>query len=205
MRDSGAQQRVRYRQPPVVLNVAPAHLGAEPHAIDIHDDIAEARQPAQVDQQARRCKPEGEHRDQALTAGDQPCGWIGGEQGNRPSRVSGARYSKGGGFMKLHSPVTAAAVLTHRSPVLAAITPASARPAISAAVKPASFSTKAERRHHADPGTSTPFSRCSAVCFFIASRFSAWLRCRFFWVNASDAVSEIEPVIVSLLRKTSAG
>ena len=40
--------------------------------------------------------------------------------------------------------------------------------------------------------------------FFIASTFSAWLRCRFFWVNSSDAVSAIEPDIVSLLRKTSA-
>jgi hypothetical protein len=40
--------------------------------------------------------------------------------------------------------------------------------------------------------------------FFIAATFSAWLRCRFFWVNPSDAVSEIAPVIVSLLRKTSA-
>jgi hypothetical protein len=53
-------------------------------------------------------------------------------------------------------------------------------------------------------GTSTPFSRCSTVCFFIASTFSAWLRCRFFWVKPSEAVSEIEPVIVNLLRKTSA-
>jgi hypothetical protein len=53
-------------------------------------------------------------------------------------------------------------------------------------------------------GTSTPFSRCNAVCFFIASRFSAWLRCRFFCVNASDAVSAIEPEIVSFLRKMRA-
>jgi len=53
-------------------------------------------------------------------------------------------------------------------------------------------------------GTSTLLSRCSAVCFFIASTFSAWLRCRFFCVNASDAVSAIEPDTVSLLRKTSA-
>jgi len=29
-------------------------------------------------------------------------------------------------------------------------------------------------------GASTPFSRCRAVCFFIASTFSAWLRHRFF-------------------------
>ena len=53
-------------------------------------------------------------------------------------------------------------------------------------------------------GTATLLSRCRAVCFLIASTFSAWLRCRFFCVNPSEAVSEIEPVIVSLLRKTSA-
>ena len=40
--------------------------------------------------------------------------------------------------------------------------------------------------------------------FFIASTFSAWLRCRFFCVKASDAVSAIEPDTVSLLRNTSA-
>ena len=37
--------------------------------------------------------------------------------------------------------------------------------------------------------------------FFIASTFSAWLRCRFFCVNASDAVKAIEPDIVSLVAE----
>ena len=52
--------------------------------------------------------------------------------------------------------------------------------------------------------TGTPFSTCRRVCLRIASRFSAWLRCRFLRVKASDAVSEIAPESVSLSRKASA-
>ena len=52
--------------------------------------------------------------------------------------------------------------------------------------------------------TATPVRDAARVCFFIASTFSAWLRCRFLWVNASDAVSAIEPVMVSLSRNASA-
>jgi hypothetical protein len=52
--------------------------------------------------------------------------------------------------------------------------------------------------------TGTSLARCTAVCFRIAATFSAWLRLRFFRVKASDAVSAIDPVIVSLSRKASA-
>ena len=64
------QQRMRSRKPRVVLDVAPAHHGAEPHAVGGDPDLAQFVQLAQIDQQLRRGEAERQHRHQALPAGD---------------------------------------------------------------------------------------------------------------------------------------
>ena len=68
----GLQQRMGGRQTRVVLDVAPAHHGAEPHTVGGYLDLLELRQLAQVDEQRRRDHAEREHRHQALAAGDRP-------------------------------------------------------------------------------------------------------------------------------------
>ena len=60
---------MRRRQARIVLDVAPAHHGAERNAVVGNPDVAQLSQLAQVDQKARRREPEGEHRHQALPAG----------------------------------------------------------------------------------------------------------------------------------------
>jgi hypothetical protein len=70
VRDGLAQQRVRGHQPPIVLDVAPAHPGAKTNAAFANGNVAKSGNPAQIDQRARRRQPEGENRHQALSAGD---------------------------------------------------------------------------------------------------------------------------------------
>ena len=73
MRDVGdclSQQRVRGRQKLIVLDVTPAHSGAETNAAVVHGNVAEPGNPAQINQHAWRGEPEGEDRHQALSAGD---------------------------------------------------------------------------------------------------------------------------------------
>jgi hypothetical protein len=86
MRDMGnglLQEWMRHREPPVVLDVAPAHEGAEPHAgIVANADVAEPGKKAQVDQQAWGRQPQGEDRHQALSTGDHGCVGIGPKQTN---------------------------------------------------------------------------------------------------------------------------
>ncbi len=52
--------------------------------------------------------------------------------------------------------------------------------------------------------TATPWDWCTSVCLRMAATLSAWERLRFFWENASEAASEIEPEMVSLSLKASA-
>jgi hypothetical protein len=80
--DSRSQKWLRARQPRIVLDVAPAHLGAEPNAISVNGDLTEPGEPTQIDQKARGRKPEGEDRHQALAAGDRLRAGVGGEQRN---------------------------------------------------------------------------------------------------------------------------
>ena len=61
---------MRGGEPRIVLDVAPAHHGAEPHAVGGDLDLAQLRELAQVDQQRRRDDAEGQHRHQALPAGN---------------------------------------------------------------------------------------------------------------------------------------
>jgi hypothetical protein len=44
---------MRCRQPPIVLDVAPAYERAERNAVILDGEIAEPGQPPQIDQQAR--------------------------------------------------------------------------------------------------------------------------------------------------------
>jgi hypothetical protein len=73
MRYGRAQQRMRRRQPLIVLDVAPAYQRAEPEAVIADGDIAEPGQPPQIDQQAWGRQAEGENRHQALSSGDDDC------------------------------------------------------------------------------------------------------------------------------------
>ncbi len=70
VRDGLAQQRVRGHQPPIVLDVAPAHPGAKTNAAVANGNVSKPGNPAQIDQHARRRQPEGENGHQALPAGD---------------------------------------------------------------------------------------------------------------------------------------
>src|SRR5262249_35490467 len=70
MRDRRVQQRMRRRQPLIVLDVVPAYERAEPEAVIADGNIAEPRQPPQIDQQARGRQAEGENRNQGLSPGD---------------------------------------------------------------------------------------------------------------------------------------
>ena len=58
----GAQRRMRALRTPILLNVAPAHLGAELHAVIVNDNVVEPRDPAQIHQEAWGREPEGEDR-----------------------------------------------------------------------------------------------------------------------------------------------
>ena len=73
VRDRRLQQRMRGREPRIVLDVAPAHHGAEPHAVGGNLDLVQLGQLAQVDEQRRRSDTERQHRHQALPAGDGTC------------------------------------------------------------------------------------------------------------------------------------
>src|SRR5580700_5784246 len=70
MRYGRAQQRMRRRQPLIVLDIAPAYERAEPEAVIADGNIAEPGQPPQIDQQAWGHQTEGEKRHQALSPGD---------------------------------------------------------------------------------------------------------------------------------------
>ena len=70
MRDRGGEQRMRGRKPRVILDVAPAHHGAEVHAVRGDPDLPQLLELAQVDEQRGRGKPECKHRHQALAAGE---------------------------------------------------------------------------------------------------------------------------------------
>ena len=70
MRDRGLEQRMRADEPRVVLDVAPAHHGAERDAVGGNPDLAQLRELAQIDQQRRLRQPERQHRHQALAAGE---------------------------------------------------------------------------------------------------------------------------------------
>src|SRR6202011_1121048 len=66
-----------------VLDVAPANPGAKPNAAVADGNVAEPRNPAQIDQHAWRRQPEGENRNQALPASDYGCLGIRQEQVDR--------------------------------------------------------------------------------------------------------------------------
>jgi hypothetical protein len=70
MRDTCVQQRMRRRQPLIVLDVAPAYERAEPEAVIADGNITEPGQPPQIDPRARGRQAEGENRHQALSPGD---------------------------------------------------------------------------------------------------------------------------------------
>ena len=106
MRDVGdglAQQRMRGRQPPIVLDVAPAHPGAKPNAALADGNVAEPGNPPQIDQQARRRQPEGENRHQALPAGDDGRLGIRREQVDRFPECGRGLVLEGSGFHPLAS------------------------------------------------------------------------------------------------------
>jgi hypothetical protein len=69
MGNRGLEQRMRAIEPPVVLDVAPAHHGAQRHAAVGNPDAAQVGELAQIDQQRRLGETEGEHRHQALAPG----------------------------------------------------------------------------------------------------------------------------------------
>ena len=92
------QQRMRRRQPPIVLDVAPAHQGAEAHAVVADVDIAEPGNAPQIDEQARRRQAEGENRHQALPAGDDGRLGIGPEQSDGFPQGARGLVIEGRGF-----------------------------------------------------------------------------------------------------------
>src|SRR5271154_1833645 len=99
MSNSLPQQRVGDLQPPIALDVAPAHPGAEADATVADSDAVEAGNAPQIDQLAGRRQPKGEQRHQALPAGDHRRLRIRREQVDRFPNVSGDWYSKGAGFI----------------------------------------------------------------------------------------------------------
>jgi hypothetical protein len=111
--DCLAQQRVRDLQPPIVLDVAPAHPGAKANAAVADGNVAEPGNPAQIDQHARHRQPEGEHRHQALPAGDHDCLGICREQVDRFPQRGGGLVLEGGGFHPLASHGRANSVRTN--------------------------------------------------------------------------------------------
>ena len=70
MRDRGLEQRMRGLEPLVVFDVAPAHHGAERHALLRNPDAAQIGELAKIDEQRGLGEPEGEHRHEALAARD---------------------------------------------------------------------------------------------------------------------------------------
>ena len=69
--DRGLEQGMCGGQALIVQNVAPAHHGAEPHAVGGNLDLAQIDKLAQIDQQRRLRQPERQHRDEALAACEQ--------------------------------------------------------------------------------------------------------------------------------------
>src|SRR5216683_4382868 len=101
MRDMGdclLQKRMCGLQPLIVLDVAPAHPGAETNAAVAHRNVAEPGNLAQIDQHARRRQPEGEHWHQALPAGDHGRLGIGCEQIDRFPQRRRRLVLEGSGF-----------------------------------------------------------------------------------------------------------
>ena len=81
--DRGLEQRMRGLEPFVVLDVAPAHHGAERDARIRNPDSAQIGELAQVDKQRGLGEAEGEHRHQALAACDRLGVVVRGEEFDR--------------------------------------------------------------------------------------------------------------------------
>src|SRR5438067_4116039 len=77
------QQRLRGLEALVVLDVAPAHARAEPHAICADRDAGELVQLAEIHEQRWRAEAKGERRDQALAARERLGSGVGGEEAQR--------------------------------------------------------------------------------------------------------------------------
>jgi hypothetical protein len=108
MRDVGdclQQQRVRGRQPPIVLDIAPAYPGAKPNAAVADGNVAEPRNPAQIHQHTRGRQPEGKNRHQALPAGDHDCLGIRHEQVDCFPERGWGLVLEGSGFHPLASQI----------------------------------------------------------------------------------------------------
>jgi hypothetical protein len=101
MRDRGLEQWMCGLEPLVVLDVAPAHHGAERDARVRNPDSAQIGELAKVDEQRRLGQAEGEHRHQALAAGDRLGVIVGGEKLHRFRKCGRAGVVEGRQFHDL--------------------------------------------------------------------------------------------------------
>jgi len=97
-RDGRVQQRMRRHQPLIVLDVAPAYERAEPNAAIADGNIAQPRQPPQIDQQARGHQAEGENRHQTLSPRDDERLGVRSQQVDRFTKGAGGLVIEGRGF-----------------------------------------------------------------------------------------------------------
>ena len=101
MLDRGLEQRMRGGEPRVVLDVAPAHHGAEPHAVGGDLDLAQLRR-ACAGRPAAPARPPGRPASASGSARRQwPARPRHGRRAARRLRtsVAGQAYSSGGSFM----------------------------------------------------------------------------------------------------------
>jgi hypothetical protein len=103
MRDRRVQQRMARCQPLIVLDVTPAYERAEPEAVIADGNIAEPRQPPQIDQQARGRQAESENRHQALSARDHQRLGVRREQVDCLAKSAGSLVIEGGRFHRCAS------------------------------------------------------------------------------------------------------